>query len=116
MFDDNSYKAHDVHNDLYEALQKSLELDYSNQRLADQEEARKKRRQRRASSAPGTSGASGSSQLPPHTPYLSTGTSRSTQQNGSKALSSSKMAASALQSMAWTTSDTRYESAGISGA
>ncbi|GJX01428.1 hypothetical protein Tco_0185341 [Tanacetum coccineum] len=47
MFEDNSYKAQDVHNDLYEALQKSLELDYSNQRLADQEQARKKRRKRR---------------------------------------------------------------------
>nr|GEU58459.1 hypothetical protein [Tanacetum cinerariifolium] len=33
---------------------------------------------------------------------------------GSKALSSSKSAASAPQSMAWTTSDTRYESAGLS--
>ncbi|GJV09601.1 hypothetical protein Tco_1347257 [Tanacetum coccineum] len=42
MLEDNSYKAHEVHNDLYEALQKSLELDYSNQRLAEQEEARKK--------------------------------------------------------------------------
>nr|GEW28380.1 putative mitochondrial protein [Tanacetum cinerariifolium] len=37
------------------------------------------------------------------------------QQQGSEALSSSKSAASAPQSMAWTTSDTRYESAGISG-
>ncbi|GJZ10780.1 retrovirus-related pol polyprotein from transposon TNT 1-94, partial [Tanacetum coccineum] len=36
MFDDNSYKADDVHNDLYEALQKSLDLEYSNQCLADQ--------------------------------------------------------------------------------
>ncbi|GKG60390.1 hypothetical protein Tco_0611991, partial [Tanacetum coccineum] len=44
MFEDNSYQAYDVHNDLYEALQKSLELDYTNQRRADQEEARKKRR------------------------------------------------------------------------
>ncbi|GKF57643.1 hypothetical protein Tco_0171180, partial [Tanacetum coccineum] len=35
MFEDNSYQAHDVHNDLYEAQQKSLELDYSNQRLAN---------------------------------------------------------------------------------
>ncbi|GKE36073.1 hypothetical protein Tco_1455395 [Tanacetum coccineum] len=48
MFEDNSYKAHDVHNDLYEALQKSLELDYSNQRLPDQEEARKKKRKKHA--------------------------------------------------------------------
>ncbi|GJR39325.1 hypothetical protein Tco_1215009 [Tanacetum coccineum] len=34
---------------------------------------------------------------------------------GSKALSSSKTVASASQSMAWTTSNTRYESAGVSG-
>ncbi|GJT28436.1 hypothetical protein Tco_0908711 [Tanacetum coccineum] len=110
MFEDNSYKAHDVHNDLYEAVQKSLELDYSNQRLADQEEARKKRRKRR------TSGASGSSQLPPPPPPPSTGTSGSAQQQGSNAPSSSKTAALASQSMAWTTSDTRYESAGVSRA
>ncbi|GJY30901.1 hypothetical protein Tco_0414396, partial [Tanacetum coccineum] len=85
MFEDNSYKAQDVHNDFYEALQKSLELDYSNQSLADQEEAYKKRRKRcnvprtpsgsppsqpppppppaGASGALGTSGASGLSQL-----------------------------------------------------
>ncbi|GKF79175.1 hypothetical protein Tco_0234743, partial [Tanacetum coccineum] len=74
MFEDNSYKAHDVHSDLYKALQKSLELDYSNQRLADQEEA--------CSNAP----------------------------------SLSKTAALASQSMDWTTSDTRYESARVSGA
>ncbi|GKD45823.1 hypothetical protein Tco_1270468 [Tanacetum coccineum] len=47
IFEENSYQAHDVHNDLYEALQKSLELDYTNQHLADQEEARKKRQKRR---------------------------------------------------------------------
>ncbi|GJV03639.1 copia protein [Tanacetum coccineum] len=132
MFEDDSYKAHTIHNDLYEALQNSLELDYSNQRLADQEKARKKRRKRRdvprtplgsppsppppppppagASGAPGTLGAPGSSQFPPPPPPPSTGTSRAAQQQGSKALSSSKMAASASQSMAWTTFDTRFES------
>ncbi|GJY65113.1 hypothetical protein Tco_0466573 [Tanacetum coccineum] len=47
MFEDYSYKTNNVHKDLYEALHKSLELDYSNQRLADREEARKKRRKRR---------------------------------------------------------------------
>ncbi|GJR35353.1 hypothetical protein Tco_1211037 [Tanacetum coccineum] len=91
MFEDDSYKANNVHKDLYEALQKSLELDYSNQHLANQEEACKKRRKRRdaprsppgsppsqppppasASGAPGTSGASGSSQLPPPLPPPST--------------------------------------------
>ncbi|GKB17805.1 hypothetical protein Tco_0851728 [Tanacetum coccineum] len=104
MFEDNSYKAQDVYNDLYEALQKSLELDYSNQRLADQEEACKKRRKRRdvprtpsgsppsqpprppplagVSGAPGTSGASGFSQLLLPPPHPSTGTSGSAQQQG----------------------------------
>ncbi|GJW80756.1 retrovirus-related pol polyprotein from transposon TNT 1-94 [Tanacetum coccineum] len=57
MFEDNSYHAHDIYNDLYEALQMLLELDYSNQCLADQEEAC-------TSCALGTLGASGSSQLP----------------------------------------------------
>ncbi|GJS88058.1 hypothetical protein Tco_0770694 [Tanacetum coccineum] len=138
MFEDNTYKTHEVHNDLYEALQKSVELDYSNQRLADQEEARKKKRKKRAAprtpsgsppsppphppppagayGALGTSGASGSSQLPPPPPPPSTGASRSDQLQGSKASSSSKPAASALQSMAWTTYDTQYESADIPGA
>ncbi|GJT41409.1 hypothetical protein Tco_0941274 [Tanacetum coccineum] len=138
MFKDDSYKANNVHKDLYEALQKSLELDYSNQRLADQEEARKKRRKTRdaprsppgsppsqplplpppagASSAPSTSVASGSSQLLPPPPPPSSGTSGSTLQLGRKVPSSSKTIASAQQSMAWTTSDTRYELTGIAGA
>ncbi|GJZ98402.1 hypothetical protein Tco_0670855 [Tanacetum coccineum] len=138
MFEDNSYKAHEAQNDLYEALQNSLELDYSNQRLADQEEARKKKRKMRAalrtpsgsppsppppptppagaSGAPDTSGASRSSQLLPPPPPLSTGASRSDQLQGSKAPSSSKPAASIHQSMAWTTSDTRFKSTGFTAA
>ncbi|GJV03560.1 hypothetical protein Tco_1337129 [Tanacetum coccineum] len=66
MFEDNSYKAHEVHNDLYEALQKSLELDYSNQCLADQEEAHKKKRKKRA--APRTPSRSPPSPPPPLPP------------------------------------------------
>ncbi|GKC76479.1 hypothetical protein Tco_1127253, partial [Tanacetum coccineum] len=49
MFEDNTYKTHEVHNYLYKALQKLVELDYSNQCLADQEEVRKKKRKRRES-------------------------------------------------------------------
>ncbi|GKC98593.1 hypothetical protein Tco_1168868 [Tanacetum coccineum] len=101
MFKDDSYKAHEVYNDLYEALQKSLKLYYSNQHLADEEEARKKKRKKRvaprtpsgsppssppppppppgASGAPGISGTSGPSQLPPPPPPPSTSTSRSAQ-------------------------------------
>ncbi|GJU66590.1 hypothetical protein Tco_1252849 [Tanacetum coccineum] len=66
-------------------------------------------------SAPSTLRASGSSQLPPPPPPLSTGTFGFAQQQGNKAPSSSKTTASASQSMAWTTSDTRYESAGVFG-
>ncbi|GJR41826.1 hypothetical protein Tco_1309929 [Tanacetum coccineum] len=108
MFEDNSYQAHKDHKNLYEALQKSLERDYSNQLLADLDEARKKKRKKRdslrtpsgsppqlpplagASGAPGTSGASGSSPLPPPPPPPSTGTSRGNQRQGSEAPSSSK--------------------------
>ncbi|GJS79377.1 retrovirus-related pol polyprotein from transposon TNT 1-94 [Tanacetum coccineum] len=72
------------HKNLFDALQKSLERDYSNQLLADLDEARKKKRKR-----------------------------RSTLQQGNRAPSSSKTATSTHQSMAWTTSDTRYESTGF---
>ncbi|GKD96047.1 hypothetical protein Tco_1379944, partial [Tanacetum coccineum] len=98
--------AHDVHNDFYEALHKSLELDYSNQRLADQKEARKKRRKRR--DVPRTPPGSPPSQPPPPPAGASSAL-------GNKASSLSKTATSASQSMAWTTSDTRYESAGVFG-
>ncbi|GJV30754.1 hypothetical protein Tco_1391154 [Tanacetum coccineum] len=106
MFEDNSYKAHEAHNDLYEGLQKSLELDYLNQHLVDQEEARKKKRKKRT--APRTPSRSPPSPLPPPPPLAgASGTP------GSKALSSSKPAASTHQSMAWATSDTRLESIGF---
>nr|GEU36089.1 hypothetical protein [Tanacetum cinerariifolium] len=136
MFEDKSYEAHEDHKNLFDKLQKSLERDYSNQLLSDLEAPRQKKRKRRdlprtpsgsppsqpppppppagASRASGASGASGSSQLPPSLPPLSIGTSGSTQQQGSKAPSLSKIVATTPQSMAWTTSDTRYESIGVS--
>ncbi|GJW34895.1 retrovirus-related pol polyprotein from transposon TNT 1-94 [Tanacetum coccineum] len=63
-----------------------------------------------ASGALGISGTSRSSQLPPPPLPPSTGTSGSAHQQGSKAPSSSKPAASTHQSMAWTTSNTRFAS------
>ncbi|GKB22857.1 hypothetical protein Tco_0862258, partial [Tanacetum coccineum] len=114
MFEDNFYKTHDVHNDLYEALQQSLELDYSNQRLADQEEARKKRRKRR--DVPRTPHGSPPSPPLPPPPLAGASGALAAQQQGNKASSSSKMAASASQSMAWTTSDTRFESTNFTAA
>ncbi|GJW19155.1 hypothetical protein Tco_0026591 [Tanacetum coccineum] len=104
MFEEKSYEAHEDHKNLFAALQKSLERDYSNQLLADLEEARRKKRKKRAtlrspsrsslshpppppppagaSGALGTSGASGPSQLPPPPPPPSIGTSGSAQQQG----------------------------------
>ncbi|GJS47086.1 hypothetical protein Tco_0597207 [Tanacetum coccineum] len=115
MFEDKSYLAHEDHKNLFEALEKSLERDHSNQLLSDLEEARRKKRKKRASSR--TPSGSPPSKLPPTPP--SAGASRaprSAQQQGSKAPSSSKTTASTPQSMAWTTSDTRYESTGVSAA
>nr|GFA49466.1 hypothetical protein [Tanacetum cinerariifolium]GFA51099.1 hypothetical protein [Tanacetum cinerariifolium] len=74
MFESKSYKAHEDHKKLYDALEKLLERDYSDQLLSDLKEARQ-----------------------------------------NKALSLSKSATSTPQSMAWTTSDTRYKSAGFYG-
>nr|GEY97004.1 hypothetical protein [Tanacetum cinerariifolium] len=107
MFKDKSYEAHKDQKNLYDAMQKSLERDYSNQLLSNLYEARQKKRKRR--DLPRTPYGSPLSQPPPLPPPV--GTSGAL---GSKALSSSKSAASAPQSMAWTTSDTRYESDGVS--
>ncbi|GKB47552.1 hypothetical protein Tco_0898305 [Tanacetum coccineum] len=109
MFEDNSYKAYEAHIDLYEALQKSFELDYSNQRLANHEEARKKKRKKRA--APRTSSGSPPSLPPPPPPPVSASGAP-----GSKAPSSSKPAVSTHQSIAWTTSDTRFALTGFTAA
>nr|GEW20966.1 hypothetical protein [Tanacetum cinerariifolium] len=115
MFKDKSYEAYEDHKNLYDALQKSLERDYSNQLLSDLEEAHQKKRKRRdlprtppgsppsqppppphlvgISGAPCTLGASGSSQIPPSPLLASTSTSGSAQQQGSEAPSLSKSAA-----------------------
>ncbi|GJS50708.1 retrovirus-related pol polyprotein from transposon TNT 1-94 [Tanacetum coccineum] len=115
MFEDKSYLAHEDHKNLFEALEKSLEHDHSNKLLSDLEEARRKKRKKRAS--PRTLFGSPPSQPPPPPPPTGeSGAPGSAQQQGSEAPSSSKTAASTPQSMAWTTSDTRYESTGVSTA
>nr|GEV21840.1 retrovirus-related Pol polyprotein from transposon TNT 1-94 [Tanacetum cinerariifolium] len=98
---DNSYKAHDDHKNLFEALQKTLERDYSNQLLADLDEARRKKI-KNVTYQELLLDLHLYSHLPHHL-----------QQTRSGAPSSSKTAASTPQSMAWTTSGTRYESVGF---
>ncbi|GJS30574.1 hypothetical protein Tco_0491194 [Tanacetum coccineum] len=81
--------------------------------LSEQISSISQRMRHGASGALGTSGESRSSQLPPPPPPPSTDTNQGNQQQDNGAPSSSKAAASTLQSMAWTTFDTRYESAGF---
>nr|GFA11774.1 E-beta-farnesene synthase [Tanacetum cinerariifolium] len=120
----NSYTTHKDHKMLYEALEKSMNRDHSEELLKDLAEARKKKRKRdvihqkrhlglhlishpllpptgpsRASRSPG---ASGSSQMLPPPPS----TNQEGQSHGYTAPSSSNTAASA-EYQAWTTTDTR---------
>ncbi|GJZ45896.1 hypothetical protein Tco_0593492 [Tanacetum coccineum] len=109
---------------LYEALEKSMARDNSDQLLSDLAKARKKKKKRQGSpktppgSPPphpppagpsgtsGDSGASGSSQSPHHPPPPSN--NQGGQSTSTAAPSSSKIAASAKYT-AWTTTNTRIK-------
>nr|GEU51261.1 hypothetical protein [Tanacetum cinerariifolium] len=98
MLEPDSYKSHEDHMQLYEALEKSMNHDHSEELVKDLVEARPSR-------ALGSFGAFGSSQvLPPPPPPPST--NQEGQSNGSAAPSSSKTAASA-EYQAWMTTDIR---------
>ncbi|GJY08662.1 hypothetical protein Tco_0375716 [Tanacetum coccineum] len=126
MWETKSYKAHEDHKKLYEALEKSMDRDHSEQLLTDLAEVRRKKKRRHESpkAPPGspphqlpppppptglsrTSGASGLSQFPPPPPPLST--NQSDQSKSTTAPSSSKTATS-TEYTAWTTTDTRLKS------
>ncbi|GJY04008.1 hypothetical protein Tco_0369948 [Tanacetum coccineum] len=111
MWESNSYQAHEDHKMLYEALEKSMARDHTDQLLTDLAEARRKKKKRHdspktppgsppyqpppplppasSSGTPGASGAFGSSQLPPPPPS----TNQSDQSKSTAAPSSSKTAA-----------------------
>ncbi|GJY81544.1 hypothetical protein Tco_0494295 [Tanacetum coccineum] len=130
MWESNSYQAHEDHKQLYEALEKSMAHDHTDQLLTDLAEAQKKKKKRHDSSktppgspphqpppppppaglsgTSGTSGASGdsgSSQLPPPPPPS---TNQSDQSTSTAAPRSSKTTASA-EYTAWTTTDIRLK-------
>nr|GEY01144.1 putative ribonuclease H-like domain-containing protein [Tanacetum cinerariifolium] len=130
MWETNSYKAHEDHMMLYEALEKSMNRDHTDDLLKDLAEARKKKKKRRdspktppgspphqpppppppagpsgTSGSPGASRTSGSSQVPPP-PLPPPSTNQEDQSHGSIAPSSSKTAASD-EYTTWTTTDTR---------
>ncbi|GJY58577.1 hypothetical protein Tco_0458469 [Tanacetum coccineum] len=124
MWESKSYQTHEDHMTLYEALEKSMARDNSDQLLSNLAEARKKKKKRQGSpktppgSPPpppspagpfgtsGASGASGSSQLPPPPPSPSN--NQGGQSTSTAAPSSSKTAASA-EYTAWITIDTRLK-------
>nr|GEV17224.1 retrovirus-related Pol polyprotein from transposon TNT 1-94 [Tanacetum cinerariifolium] len=127
MWETNSYKTHEDHMMLYEALEKSMNRDHSEKLAKDLAEARKKEKKRHdslktppgspprqpppppspasPSRASGSLRASGSSQVQPPPPPCPS-TNQEVQSQGSAAPSSSKSVASA-EYQAWTTTDTR---------
>nr|GEV66276.1 integrase, catalytic region, zinc finger, CCHC-type, peptidase aspartic, catalytic [Tanacetum cinerariifolium] len=129
LWETDSYKTHEDHMQLYEALEKSMNRDHSEKIAKDLVEARKKKKKSHdspktppgspphqppppppagPSGASGSFGASGSSQVsPPPPPPPST--KQEGQSKGSAAPSSSKTAASA-EYQACTTIDTRLRS------
>nr|GEY02050.1 E-beta-farnesene synthase [Tanacetum cinerariifolium] len=128
IWETNSYKAHEDHMMLYEALEKSTNHDHTDELLTDLAEAQRKKKKRHdspktphgspphqpppppppagPSETSGSSKASGSSQLPHPPPPLST--SESDQSKSTAAPSSSKTAVSAEYTV-WTTTDTRLK-------
>nr|GEX83055.1 retrotransposon protein, putative, unclassified [Tanacetum cinerariifolium] len=128
MWETESYKSHEDHMQLFEALEKSMNCDHSEELAQDLAEARKKKKKSHESpntppgspphqpppppppagpsEASGTPGASGSSQVPPPLPPPSS-TNQESQSKGSAVPSSSKTAAS-TEYQAWTTTDIRH--------
>ncbi|GJY25506.1 hypothetical protein Tco_0400232, partial [Tanacetum coccineum] len=126
MWESNSYQAHEDHKMLYEALEKSMTRDHTDQLLTDLVEAQRKKKKRHDFSkytplgllifshhklgSSGTLGAfraSGLSQLPPPPPPPPS-TNQSDQSTSTAALSSSNTAVVA-EYTAWTTTDTRLK-------
>nr|GFB70529.1 hypothetical protein [Tanacetum cinerariifolium] len=128
MWETNSYKAQEDHMILYEALEKSMNRDHTDELLTNLAEARRKKKKRHDSpktphgipphqpplplppaglyGTSGSSGASGSSQLPPPSPPQST--SQSDQSKSTVASSSSKIVALA-EYIAWTTTNIKIK-------
>nr|GEU76410.1 hypothetical protein [Tanacetum cinerariifolium] len=104
MWETKSYKSHEDHMQLFEALDKSMKRDHSEEFAQDlAEECKKKKKIREALGAPG---ASGSSQVPPPLPPPSS-TNQESRSKGSHAPTSSKIAAS-VEYQAWTMTDIRF--------
>nr|GFA16592.1 hypothetical protein [Tanacetum cinerariifolium] len=107
MWETDSYKSHEDHMHLYEALEKSMNHDHSEELAKDLAKARKKKK-KSPSRASRSFGASGSSQVPPPLPPPPS-TNQEGPSKGSAAPSSSQTAASA-EYQAWTMTGIRLRS------
>nr|GEU48934.1 reverse transcriptase domain-containing protein [Tanacetum cinerariifolium] len=123
IWETNTYKAHEDYMMLYEALEKSMNRDHTDELLKDLTKVRKKKKKRHDSPKmpphqppppPPPAGLSGTSRSPrasgssqvPQPPPPPPSTNKEGQSHGSTAPSSSKTAASA-EYKAWTMTDTR---------
>nr|GEV97243.1 ribonuclease H-like domain-containing protein [Tanacetum cinerariifolium] len=109
MWESDSYKSHEDHMQLFEALEKSMNRDHSKELAQDLDEARKKKKKSRES--PKTPPGSPSHQPPPPPPPAGpspppSSTNQESPSKGSAAPSPSKTAASA-EYQAWMTTDIR---------
>nr|GEY31622.1 putative RNA-directed DNA polymerase [Tanacetum cinerariifolium] len=105
MWETNSYKAHEDHMMMYEAIEKSMNHDHTNELLKDLAEARKKKKKRHDSSK--TPPESPPHQPPPPPPPAGpSGTLRSPRPSGSSQLPLPPPPSSTSQT--WTTTNTRF--------
>nr|GEY15643.1 retrovirus-related Pol polyprotein from transposon TNT 1-94 [Tanacetum cinerariifolium] len=104
MWETESYKSHEDHMQLFEALEKSMNCDHSEELAQELAESRNKK-SHESPKMPLAPGASGSSQQPPPPPPSSS-TNQESLSKGSATPSSSKTAASA-EYQAWTMIDVR---------
>nr|GEW49185.1 hypothetical protein [Tanacetum cinerariifolium] len=100
MWETNSYKAHEDHMMLYEALEKSMNRKHTDELLKDLAKARKKKKKRRDS--PKTPPGSPPHQPPP--PPLPAGPSGT---SGAPGASGSSQTVASAEYKAWTTTNTR---------
>ncbi|GJS60295.1 hypothetical protein Tco_0655079 [Tanacetum coccineum] len=101
MWETKSYEAHEDHKKLYEALEKSMDRDHSDQLLTDLAEVRRKKKRRHES--PKTPPGSPPHHLPPPSPPA--GPSGTSGTSGTSRFSS--MTAPLAEYSAWTTINTR---------
>nr|GEW45785.1 copia protein [Tanacetum cinerariifolium] len=100
MWETNSYKSHEDHMQLYEALEKSMNHDHSEELAKDLAEARKKKKKSRES--PKTPSGS-----PPHQPPAPPPPAGPSGASGSPGASGSSQTAASAEYQAWTTTDIR---------